>query len=399
MIWTETHGTMDGNQAWREPNACTSWWSPWVSSAAAGVGVTVQKQFLEHFDPARTRWDIIIPGRAAVLRLRGSLGHVDIAAVYFPTGTTVLDQDTSLQNLDGTMPSSNLGLRMTMRRAVARAILPSHAVLTILAGDFNWVTRPEDRITLNDATLSGQRDASEERHWLTCIMKPFHFMELSQGEMTHNSASARSRLDRIYTNQHTADQLDRRIQCAALEWVPQLSAHRAVTASRCSPQQSDPDTRPIPAHVIQHRDWPCVVSREFHQLCKEEPGKSDVGKLKLLKTAMRHAAKTLQWNHDANSEATTLEDRLGLTLRFIRALETGRIGAINECLLRYPKLKDFVRNPYLVMGGDSFGWRRLQDHAVELARDHALDELGKLHQDLPGLSEFEATIRRKKTYY
>ena len=61
------------------------------------------------------------------------------------------------------------------------------------------------------------------------------------------------------------------------------------------------------------------------------------------------------------------------------------------------KLKELARNPYLVMGGDSFSWRRVQDHAVELARDHALDELGKLHQDLPGLSDFEATIRGKKS--
>ena len=254
MIWTETHGTTDGNQAWREPNSCTSWWSPWTSSAAAGVGITVQNQLFDKFDKARTRWDIIIPGRAAVLRLRGNLGFLDIFAVYFPTGPVVLDHDPSLRNLDGVLPSSNFELRMTMRRILAWAILPAHQVLSVMAGDFNWVARPEDRVTLPNATSSGQRDTSEEQHRQAWISKPFQLAELSQVEMTHASATARSRLDRIYTNQHTAEQLDRRIQCAALEWVQQLSMHRAVIAPRSSPQHVDPDNRAIPAHVVEHRE-------------------------------------------------------------------------------------------------------------------------------------------------
>ena len=395
MIWTETHGTADGNQAWREPTSCTSWWSPWTSPAAAGVGITVQNKFLEQFDAARTRWDIIIPGRAAVLRLRGTSGHLDIFAVYFPTGPIVLDEDIALQNLDGTLPSSNFGLRMIMRRILARAILPAHEVLSILAGDFNWVTHADDRISLANANPSGQRDTSDERHWQAWILKPFKFVELSQVEMTHASVSARSRLDRIYTNQHTAEQLDRRIWCAALEWTQNLSAHRAVVASRSSPQPLGAD-RPIPEHIIHHKDWPCSVSREFHQLCIENPNISDIGKLKLLKTAMRHAAKAVLGKQEMISEAFTLEDRLGITLRFLRALEVGRLGSVSSCLLHYPKLKDLVRNPYLKWGGDPSSWRRVQDHALELARDHALDELGKLHRDLPGLSESEASVRRKK---
>ena len=373
MLWTETHGTTDGNQAWREPSSCTSWRSPWTSSAAAGVGITVQNQFLVHFDAARTRWDIIIPGRAAVLRLRGSLGYLDIFVVYFPTRPIVLDGDVAFQNQDGTLSSSSFELRMRMRRILARAILPAHEVLSVIGGDFNWVTRAEDRVALANATASGQRDTSEERQWQAWISNLFQFAELFQVEMTHASASARSRLDRIYTNQHTAEQLDRRIQCAALEWPQDLSAHRAVIASRSAPQPVRTD-RPIPDHVIHLKDWPCAVSREFHQLCSESPDISDVGKLKLLKTAMRHATKAVQVKQNMTTLAITLEDRLGITLRFLRALEFGRLGSVNSCLLRYPKLNDLVRNPYLKMGGDSSSWRRLQDHAMELARDHALDE-------------------------
>ena len=55
MVWTETHGTLDGNSGWREPPGCKPWWAPWASTEAAGIGITVRETFLEAFDETRTR--------------------------------------------------------------------------------------------------------------------------------------------------------------------------------------------------------------------------------------------------------------------------------------------------------------------------------------------------------
>eukprot|EP00959_Pyramimonas_sp_CCMP1952_P036459 763250-Pyramimonas_sp.AAC.1 len=43
---------------------------------------------------------------------------------------------------------------------------------------------------------------------------------------------------------------------------------------------------------------------------------------------------------------TTLEDRLGITMKFLRASEQGSLGEISRCLEWYPKLCDLVDNPY-----------------------------------------------------
>ena len=51
-------------------------------------------------------------------------------------------------------------------------------------------------------------------------------------DFTHENAVVRSRLDRAYWNAPLAEQLDRVLTCAALEWVPHLSAHRPVAVSR-----------------------------------------------------------------------------------------------------------------------------------------------------------------------
>eukprot|EP00959_Pyramimonas_sp_CCMP1952_P307674 6439858-Pyramimonas_sp.AAC.1 len=62
--------------------------------------------------------------------------------------------------------------------------------------------------------------------------------------MTFASSSAWSRLDRLYCNQHVAEQLDRDIKAVALEWKPHLSDHRAVLFSRrlphCLPEHERP---------------------------------------------------------------------------------------------------------------------------------------------------------------
>eukprot|EP00959_Pyramimonas_sp_CCMP1952_P386995 8110371-Pyramimonas_sp.AAC.1 len=69
---------------------------------------------------------------------------------------------------------------------------------------------------------------------------------MHQEAPTHTSSPARSRLDRAHVNFDPSDQLDKQIGCAALEWVPRLSAHRAISFFRRSPTRRQEDLRPIP---------------------------------------------------------------------------------------------------------------------------------------------------------
>eukprot|EP00959_Pyramimonas_sp_CCMP1952_P281437 5882916-Pyramimonas_sp.AAC.1 len=77
--WAGTHGGEVANAAWRNPSDGASWWSPFPSSAAASVGIALLSSFLGHFKSRR--WRIILPGRAAVLRLRGRSGVLDVVVV------------------------------------------------------------------------------------------------------------------------------------------------------------------------------------------------------------------------------------------------------------------------------------------------------------------------------
>eukprot|EP00959_Pyramimonas_sp_CCMP1952_P079193 1655219-Pyramimonas_sp.AAC.1 len=72
--------------AWAGPRGCRAWFSP-GTSRQAGVGIVVQHQFLQLFDPALTRWEELVPGRAAVLRLAGPQGSLDLYTVYFSTSS------------------------------------------------------------------------------------------------------------------------------------------------------------------------------------------------------------------------------------------------------------------------------------------------------------------------
>ena len=63
----------------------------------------------------------------------------------------------------------------------------------------------------------------------------------------------------------------------------------------------------------------------------------------------------------------------------------------------YPALTGLVDNPYEFGGNLSARLRRLRDHAVELAREHALDELGKATAAAKG-ADLEHAARAKRKY-
>lgn len=171
---------------------------------------------------------------------------------------------------------------------------------------------------------------------------PCTYMDFtSRSIRTYDSAQVRSRLDRVYWNQHLADQLDRRLICVALEWKPGLSAHRAVSFGRRPPPARDFNNQPINVRAVEHPDWHCrVVSRHPCRVALSgdcSPQVSALTHLRLLKTAIRQVSDEIKQEMAASSAASTAEtdDPLGWTMRFIRAAESRQLGALRSAAQAY----------------------------------------------------------------
>ncbi|CAK0823549.1 unnamed protein product, partial [Prorocentrum cordatum] len=201
-------------------------------------------------------------------------------------------------------------------------------------------------------------------------------------DFTHASASARSRLDCLYSNFHACEQLDRRLQVAALEWRHGLSHHRAVLASLRSACRSEEGDRPLTNRALMHKDFPRRLMLEFHAQHQTHVETNPLAKDRLYKECMRSVANRLENDNESPPPAVDLEDKLGVALRLIRAIEGARPHAVSSCLIRSPELKDLVNNPYDFHGNLTRSLARLRDYAVGLARDHAFDELRRSRDDL-----------------
>ena len=217
-----------------------------------------------------------------------------------------------------------------------------------------------------------------------------------QGEHTHASSNSRARLDRVYTNQHVAEQIDRHLRVSALEWRPDLSHHRAIFLSRSSPQRLLAAEKSLCMRGLNHHDFPRRLALEYFACLKDHSEPNAIHKLRVYKDCIKRVADRLEGDLALPPQAVDLEDRIGVTMRFIRATEKGYASDISSCLLRYPTLKDLVVNPYSFTGNLSRHLLKVKDHVVQLARDHALDELGKSHADLVGSDGLRAQQTRQK---
>ena len=138
---------------------------------------------------------------------------------------------------------------------ISARIRPRSEALSLIIGDFNYVSSERDRFANEGMGWTGRQNLPEEESFCKAIGTPFGFCELSQEECTHSSALGRSRIDRVYCNHFLADQLDRRIGCAALEWIPGLSAHRPLTFFRRKPSRKDRGSRPLPSAPMKDPEW------------------------------------------------------------------------------------------------------------------------------------------------
>jgi len=85
VLLQEVHGTAGYYLSWAAPRGSKAYFSPGATASCAGVGVVVSIEFLSQFDPDPV-FEEVSPGRAAVLRLRGNKGALDLWTIYGHTG-------------------------------------------------------------------------------------------------------------------------------------------------------------------------------------------------------------------------------------------------------------------------------------------------------------------------
>ena len=91
----ETHTTPGNAAVVQLPVGTVPLWSH-CSRRQGGIGLVLQAAFLRNFAAvAPDDWEILDPGRLAVLRLRGLLGALSMAVGYFPSGHLVREERRS----------------------------------------------------------------------------------------------------------------------------------------------------------------------------------------------------------------------------------------------------------------------------------------------------------------
>ena len=356
---------MEGNGPWRNLDGCTSWWSPSSPIGIAGVGLTVKAVSLSKFGPD-PKWVVILPGRAALLRLSGKDGALDLFTVYFHTGVQAFPQDVidaGLNSQDRHLTPAHL--REALRHRISQIIRPQDLTLTFLMGDFNYVMDPADRRCLSSTEVTGGRDMHDAQRWRNLIEDRHQVHELYQPEMTYASPNSRSRIDRYYCNQYDVEYLDRVFTCTALSWIPALSRHRPISFRKQIPEFRSQLNKPIPDPVLEHADWPRQVSLAWHDLLREQPEATPVNKFQLLKKTMRNAEKNMNIAVNTPPPPESLEDRIGIAIKFIRASEAECPDRISTCIRRYPLLQSLVDNPYDFTNPVGARLRKIRCHVMD----------------------------------
>ena len=115
-------------------------------------------------------------------------------------------------------------------------------------------------------------------------------------------------------------------------------------------------------------------------------------RLMLVKQAIADVTKKMQLESKV-AQAESSDDKLGWTMRFIRAAEEVRMTTMRRCVAAYPHLRTLAdpSDPNVRLGS---GLEMLRHHAIELTRTAVLDEMRELHVRSQQLDEMQRTVRR-----
>ena len=215
---TETHSTEGEVKAKDSFEKSTIFWSHYEkkgdsdtdteSKFTGGIALALNNNFLDKFDkvdPSKD-WTIVEKGRAAKLSLKSKEGALDIFTCYLTAGSTTDDRKERVDTI----------------KKISDHIDSQNEKLTIIVGDMNFIEQSEDRYNAH-FVKEEKRRRTWDKEETDALKELWTFRrgmcERTQNDFTYRLAGAFSRLDRVYTNHHTADQLNHHFSCVVLEWT------------------------------------------------------------------------------------------------------------------------------------------------------------------------------------
>jgi len=143
-----------------------------------------------------------------------------------------------------------------------------------------------------------------------------------------------------------SEQIDRDMRTVALPWRTDLSHHRAVSFRKDIPVKDSAQHRGVTSAALSHPQFKQRTILNYETLCSLEPSDTAIRRLVLFKRAMCLASDNITREGVGYEQAETLGDKLGATMRLLRAMEKQRVGPIGSCLQQYHLLATLVSNPY-----------------------------------------------------
>jgi len=348
-------------------------YSSFLDTYKGGVCIIVKKSFLERFDKS-VKWKVIEKGRLASLTCRGRGGCLQIIAVYLDP-SSIAQRTQSIRHLPSLMRQD---------------------VHTLIAGDFNFVMIPSDRIskTTGESQLN-RGDRSNTATWSEVLFSA-RLSEFAQPMHTCESSFGWSRIDRVFSNIHPADLATMTSSCHLLSHPRFMSDHSPVSF-RVAARRRSKQFVSVPAWTVTHPEYKAELEGEFRFLCESARHDSPDGrissmqKLSLLKKAAANAARHIR-NLCADSIASCTSHRLACTMAFIKFVHDNDLEGAKAMQKKYVKLRE-VQVAANVKTSAAF--IRIKDLAVELMQidvKERAEGMQKLERSLP-----REQVQRKQT--
>ena len=327
-----------------------SYFSSGIDARKGGIGILVKHEFMDQFNDVQ--WIVHKAGRLATLQMSGKAGRLNILVVY-------LDPSSKQQQLE---EIDEIG-----KSIVAGA----H---NIVAGDFNFAAASGDRISKSTAECNGNSDQKQAGRW-HYIAKTRGLREFQQHRFTCESSFGWSRIDRIYSDVHSANLIGMHSACGILEHRRRLSDHSPVSFE-LSYRKKPPKKDIIPPWIVHHEEFAQEVERNlsFFAQRNQQGQNNPIDELSSLKTAIKEASNYIRKRCDRLT-AVTEGHKLACTISFIRAVETRQWVEAKRLQGKYSELgrqevQEGIRN--------TEWFSQIKEHAVELMHKDIGDRIIEL---------------------
>ena len=195
-------------------------------------------------------------------------------------------------------------------------------VHNIVAGDFNFTTSTGDRIKKNDAEChENETDQKNAATW-KMVFDQTKLKEFAQEGFTCENSFGWSRIDRIYTNLHSADLILMKTVCHVISHPRYLSDHTPLSMTISRPAGNY--KKPIPVWVTEDIRFKSEFVGELETRCflhKQKHGHDPTPfeRFSLIKESAIAASKYIM-RCCRGSVAKTAAHRLAGCLSFIKAI-------------------------------------------------------------------------------